>query len=72
MKRGFQNDIVVALVFHRKKQMENNWGKKSRDDVIFWPDLALCHYAKKTQEFLTENGLFFVPQDHNPPNAPQI
>ena len=44
----------------------------SRQDVIFWPDLASCHYATKTQQFLNENGIFFVPKDHNPPNCPQI
>ena len=26
----------------------------------------------KTQDFLTENDIIFVPRDHNPPNAPQI
>ena len=26
MKRGFQNDIVVALAFHRKKRWKKNWG----------------------------------------------
>ena len=44
----------------------------SREEIIFWPDLASSHYAKKTQEFLTENNIFCVPKDHNPPNAPQI
>ena len=34
--------------------------------------LASCHYATKTQQFLIENGIFFVPKDHNPPNCPRI
>ena len=44
----------------------------SRSEVLFWPDLASCHYATKTKEFLTKNDIIFVPRDHNPPNAPQI
>ena len=44
----------------------------SRSEILFWPDLASCHYATKTQEFLTEIDINFVPRDHNPPNAPQI
>ena len=44
----------------------------SRNDVIFWPDLAPCHYSKKNQEWMTENNLTFVPKEHNPPSAPQI
>ena len=28
--------------------------------------------AKKTQDFLTKNDIYFVPRDHNPPNSPQI
>ena len=45
---------------------------ESWDKIFFWPDLATCHYAGKTLECLTENGIFYVPKDHNPPNAPQI
>ena len=44
----------------------------SRDDIIFWPDLATCHYAGKTLETLTENGVQYVPKDQNPPSCPQI
>ena len=44
----------------------------SRDDAIFWPDLATCHYHKKNLEWMNENGLHFVPKEENPPNAPQI
>ena len=44
----------------------------SRDDVIFWPDLATCHYHKDNLAWMNENGLNFVPKEENPPNAPQI
>ena len=44
----------------------------SKDDVIFWPDLATCHYHKDNLAWLEQNGLKYVPKNENPPNAPQI
>lgn len=46
--------------------------RKHRLPVKFWPDLASCHYAKKTLEFYTTNNIDFVPKDINPPNCPQF
>ena len=45
---------------------------ESRDEIVFWPDLASCHYSSQTQEFLKTEGIVCVPRDQNPPNAPQI
>lgn len=45
---------------------------ESREDVIFWPDLAPCHYSHENLEWLEQNGITFVPKDQNPPAAPQI
>ena len=45
---------------------------ETRDEVLFWPDLATCHYHKKNLEWMEQNGLKFVPKNENPPNAPQI
>lgn len=39
--------------------------------TLFWPDLASCHYAKTTLEFMTVNNIAFVPKNMNPPNVPQ-
>ena len=44
----------------------------SRDQVLFWPDLATCHYKKENLDFLRDNGIAFVEKIDNPPNAPQI
>lgn len=44
----------------------------SRDEVLFWPDLATCHYATINQDFMTNEGLPFVKRHENPPNAPQL
>ena len=45
---------------------------ESREEIVFWPDLASCHYSSQTQEFLKTEGIVCVPRDQNPPNAPQI
>ena len=45
---------------------------ESRNQVIFWPDLATCHYTNENLEFLRENGIAFVKKEENPPSAPQI
>jgi transposase len=39
---------------------------------IFWPDLASCHYASATLEWLNNNKIPFLPKEKNPPCAPQI
>ena len=44
----------------------------SWDQVLFWPDLATCHYKKENLDFLRDNGIAFVEKIDNPPNAPQI
>lgn len=41
------------------------------DDIIFWPDLASCHYARRTREWLEQNNVNYVPREDNPPNVPQ-
>ena len=45
---------------------------ESRDQVVFWPDLATCHYHKDNLKWMEDHGLKFVPKNENPPNAPQI
>lgn len=41
------------------------------DEIIFWPDLASCHYARVTRNWLDAHNIPFVPKDNNPPNVPQ-
>lgn len=40
-------------------------------NYMFWPDLASCHYSKKTTDWLTGQNIPFVPKKDNPPNVPQ-
>ncbi|KAJ8953384.1 hypothetical protein NQ318_023501 [Aromia moschata] len=41
------------------------------DDIMFWPDLASCHYSRDTQNWLHQHRIPFVPKNENPPNLPQ-
>ena len=40
-------------------------------DVLFWPDLASCHYTAEVTECLRENKIKFVEKRKNAPNVPQ-
>lgn len=40
--------------------------------VVFWPDMATCHYAKSAMEWYKENGVNIVPKSANPPNCPEL
>lgn len=40
--------------------------------VVFWPDLASCHYSRDTLQWYQSNNVTFVPKEMNPPNCPDI
>lgn len=46
--------------------------KKHNAPVMFWPDLASCHYSKKTMEWYQANKVAVMPKIMNPPNCPQF
>lgn len=41
------------------------------EDIIFWPDLATCHYAGVVTSFLAAKNIDFVSKKENPPNVPE-
>jgi transposase len=41
------------------------------DEIMFWPDLATCHYSRITRDWYEANNINFVPKVDNPPNLPQ-
>lgn len=43
----------------------------ANDKILFWPDKASSHYAKKTIQFLNRLRIPLVPYDDNPTNLPQ-
>ena len=40
-------------------------------NVVFWPDMASCHYAKKVIAILRAENIDFVERAENAPNLPQ-
>lgn len=46
--------------------------RQHQDPVLFWPDLASCHYSKATMAWYEANGVDVVPKDMNPPNCPEF
>ena len=46
--------------------------RKHNGPTLFWPDLATAHYAKDTIKWMTDNGVYFVPKEWNPPNVPEL
>jgi hypothetical protein len=39
--------------------------------ILFWPDMASCHYKKEVIEWLKAEKIEFVAKDQNAPNVPQ-
>ena len=41
------------------------------DKIVFWPDLASSHYAKKVQNYLKDQNINYVAKEDNPANLPE-
>lgn len=46
--------------------------RSHNEPVMFWPDLASCHYSKTVLQWYETNGIQFIPKELNPPNCPQL
>lgn len=44
----------------------------SDSKYVFWPDLALCHYAKSVVQSLKEKNVVFVEKADNPAAVPEL
>jgi len=40
-------------------------------DVLFWPDMASCHYHRNVTDFLGAKNIDFVQKENNAPSVPQ-
>lgn len=45
---------------------------KHDQKLLFWPDLASCHYSGTVKKWYEENCVFVVPREMNPPNCPEL
>lgn len=46
--------------------------RKHNGPVLFWPDLASCHYSKPVLSWMEAEGINFVKKTMNPPNCPEL
>lgn len=67
--QAVNSDVYINKCLTKLKDFIEKY--HNQDEIIFWPDLASCHYAKKTLDWLNEKNIKFVPQKDNPPNVPQ-
>ena len=47
-------------------------GQHPENNILFWPDLASCHYHREVTAYLDASGISFVRREDNPPNMPSI
>lgn len=67
--KAVDSDVYIGQCLPKLKQFIGKF--HAGDEIMFWPDLASCHYSKKTLHWLTEQKIPFVPKKDNPPNVPQ-
>lgn len=67
--KAVDSDVYIGQCLPKLKLFIGKY--HAHDKIMFWPDLASCHYAKKTLDWLTEQKVPFVPKKDNPPNVPQ-
>lgn len=67
--KAVDSDIYISQCLPKLKQFIDKY--HAHDKIMFWPDLASCHYAKNTLDWLTKQKVPFVPKKDNPPNVPQ-
>ena len=71
ISNGTMNQHVYLEECLRKRLLPFILAHHDIDDILFWPDLASCHYANIVKEYLNQKNVTFVQKQHNPPNVPQ-
>ena len=61
---NYLNCLKECLVPFINKHHKNN-------KILFWPEMAPCHYAKEVTKWMTENNINFFKKNENAPNVPQ-
>ena len=59
LKECLQRRLLPFLRLHNKP-------------VLFWPDLATCHYARNVTDWLKRRQIEFIEKNENPPNCPHL
>ena len=71
ISEGTMNSQVYLEECLKKRLLPFITQHHEKEDILFWPDLATCHYANVVKEFLEAENLDFVERTENPPNVPQ-
>ena len=67
--KAINSDVYINQCFPKLEEFIEKY--HAGGDYMFWPDLASCHYSKKTTDWFTGQNILFVPKKDNPPNVPQ-
>lgn len=60
LKKCIQTRLMSFIEMHHKVE-----------DVLFWPDMATCHYRGDVTEWLKSEKVDFIEKSENAPNVPQ-
>ena len=55
-----------SLQFSARKSFHSSGKSTAIIFNYFWPDLASAHYADATQQFLKDEGIWYIPKYNNP------
>lgn len=66
---AINTDIYIEKCLKKVKRFIDS--HHQGDEILFWPDLASSHYAKKTVDWLLRKNINFVSKEANPPNIPK-
>lgn len=66
------SDIYIKECLEQRLLPFMNKHNASGAKTLFWPDLASCHYSRKTQQWYIDNKIEFIPREMNPPNSPEF
>lgn len=69
---NISSDIYIEECLKKRLLPFINRHNVSGVETLFWPDLASCHYSKKTQQWYIDNKVEFIARDTNPPNSPEF
>ena len=70
--RDAMNKEIYSNECLRKRLIPFIRDNHSNTGIVFWPDLATCHYAKLTIQTYEELKLKYIKREENPPNVPQL
>lgn len=69
---NISSDIYIKECLEKRLLPFIEKHNRSEVETLFWPDLASCHYSKKTKQWYADSKVKFIDRDMNPPNCPEF